>query len=154
METLLAQGLPAEDAQECGSVVLVLHLLGQLLLGGEHASAQERRFADIEYRADDICLAWLLESVLFDRGWDATFEGEINGVIGSGLFVRFGDVFEGYVPVRRLGGDYYEVNELSTALVGRRTKRTFRLGDPIEVRVAEINRADGKIELRVGSSDN
>jgi ribonuclease R len=125
-------------------------------LGGvaEHASAQERRFADIEYRADDICLAWLLESVLFDRGWDATFEGEINGVIGSGLFARFGDVFEGYVPVRRLGGDYYEVNELSTALVGRRTKRTFRLGDPIEVRVAEINRAEGKIELRVGSSDN
>ena len=66
---------------------------------------------DIEYRADDICLAWLLESVLFDRGWDAAFEGEINGVIGSGLFVRFGEVFEGYVPVRRLGGDYYEVNE-------------------------------------------
>ena len=56
---------------------------------------------------------WLLESVLFDRGWDATFEGEINGVIGSGLFVRFGEVFEGYVPVRRLGGDYYEVNELA-----------------------------------------
>ncbi len=125
-------------------------------LGGaaEHASAQERRFADIEYRADDICLAWLLESVLFDRGWDATFEGEINGVIGSGLFVRFGEVFEGYVPVRRLGGDYYEVNELATALVGRRTKRTFRLGDPIDVLVAEINRAEGKIELRVGSSHN
>ena len=120
----------------------------------DHASAQERRFADIEYRADDICLAWLLESVLFERGWDATFEGEINGVIGSGLFVRFGEVFEGYVPVRRLVGDYYEVNELATALVGRRTKRTFRLGDPIEVAVSDINRPEGKIELRVGSSHN
>ncbi len=120
----------------------------------DHASAQERRFADIEYRADDICLAWLLESVLFERGWDATFEGEINGVIGSGLFVRFGEVFEGYVPVRRLGGDYYEVNELATALVGRRTKRTFRLGDPIEVTVSDINRPEGKIELRAGSSHN
>ena len=120
----------------------------------EHASVQERRYADIEYRADDICLAWLLESVLFERGWDATFEGEINGVIGSGLFVRFGEVFEGYVPVRRLGGDYYEVNELGTALVGRRTKRTFRLGDPIQVAVTEINRSEGKIEIRPASSDN
>ena len=120
----------------------------------DHASAQERRFADIEYRADDICLAWLLESVLFERGWDATFEGEINGVIGSGLFVRFGEVFEGYVPVRRLDGDYYEVNELATALVGRRTKRTFRLGDPIEVAVSDVNRPEGKIELRVGNSHN
>ncbi|HEY7707044.1 MAG TPA: VacB/RNase II family 3'-5' exoribonuclease [Gaiellaceae bacterium] len=114
----------------------------------EHASIQERRYADIEYRADDICLAWLLESILFERGWEASFEGEINGVIGSGLFVRFGEVFEGYVPVRRLEGDYYELNEVATALVGRRTKRTYRLGDPIEVVVGEINRAEGKIEVR------
>ena len=105
---------------------------------GEHCSVQERRYADIEYRADDICLAWLLEAVLFERGWEATFDGEINGVIGSGLFVRFGEVFEGYVPVRRL----------ATALVGRRTKRTFRLGDPIQVVVGDINRSEGKIEVR------
>ena len=115
----------------------------------ESCSVQERKAADIEYRADDICLAWLLECVLFERGWEATFEGEINGLIGSGLFVRFGEVFEGYVPVRRLGGDYFEVNPLGTALVGRRTKRTFRLGDAAVVSVAEINKADGKVELRV-----
>ena len=114
----------------------------------EHCSTEERRYADIEYRADDICLAWLLESVLFERGWETTFEGEVNGVIGSGLFVRFGEVFEGYLPVRRLGGDYYEINTLGTGLVGRRTKRTFRLGDPIEVAVAEVNRSDGKVEVR------
>ncbi|HET7857122.1 MAG TPA: RNB domain-containing ribonuclease [Gaiellaceae bacterium] len=124
-------------------------------LGGlaEHASTRERAYADIEYRADDVCLAWLLEAVLFERGWEERFEGEINGVIGSGLFVRFGEVFEGYVPVRRLGGDYYELNELATALAGRRTKRTFRLGDPIEVVVAEVNRSEGKIELRPAGSD-
>ena len=114
----------------------------------EHCSTRERKYADIEYRADDICLAWLLEAVLIDRGWEAPFEGEVNGVIGSGLFVRFGEVFEGYLPVRRLGGDYYELNTLGTALVGRRTKRTFRLGDPIEVAVAEVNRSEGKVELK------
>ena len=114
----------------------------------EHCSTRERKYADIEYRADDICLAWLLEAVLFDRGWEAPFEGEVNGVIGSGLFVRFGEVFEGYLPVRRLEGDYYELNTLGTALVGRRTKRTFRLGDPIEVAVAEVNRSEGKVELK------
>jgi ribonuclease R len=114
----------------------------------EHCSTRERKYADIEYRADDICLAWLLEAVLFDRGWEAPFEGEVNGVIGSGLFVRFGAVFEGYLPVRRLEGDYYELNTLGTALVGRRTKGTFRIGDPIEVAVAEVNRSEGKVELK------
>ena len=43
-------------------------------------------------------------SGLFELGWEATFEGEITGVIPSGLFARFGDVFEGYVPARRLPG--------------------------------------------------
>jgi ribonuclease R len=115
----------------------------------EHCSATERRAADIEYRADDICLAWLLEAVLFERGWEATFEGEINGLIGSGVFVRFGEVFEAFLPARRLADDYYELNTLGTALVGRRTKRTFRLGDPVEVVVANVDRAEGKVEVRL-----
>lgn len=113
----------------------------------EHCSAREREWTDVEYEADGLCLAWLLDARLFETGWEATFEGEIIGVIGSGLFVRFDEVFEGYLPARRLAGDYFELNELGTALVGRRGGRTFRLGDPIEVRVQEIRRAEGKVEL-------
>jgi ribonuclease R len=113
----------------------------------EHASAREREAADIEYRADAICLAWLLDSVLYERGWDEPFAGEIIGVIGSGLFARFGEVFEGFLPARRLGGDYFELNDLATALVGRRGGGTFRLGDPIAVRVESIDKAGGKVEL-------
>jgi ribonuclease R len=112
-----------------------------------HASERERAAADVEYRADDICLAWLLDSVLFERGWDDPFEGEIIGLIGSGLFARFGGVFEGFLPARRLEGDYFELNDLGTALVGRRGGRTFRLGDPIEVRVESIDKPAGKVEL-------
>ena len=78
---------------------------------------------------------------------DEPWEGEIVGLIGSGLFVRFGEVFEGFLPARRLGGDYFEPNDLGTALAGRRGGRTFRLGDPIHVLVERIERADGKVEL-------
>jgi ribonuclease R len=113
----------------------------------EHTSAREREAASLEYRADEICLAWLLESRLYELGWDAPFEGEIIGVIGSGLFVRFGEVYEGYLPARRLRGDYFELDPLATALAGRRGGGRFRLGDPIDVRVEEIRRAEGKVEL-------
>jgi ribonuclease R len=113
----------------------------------EHVSAGEREIAEIEYAADDICLAWLLERVLFERGWDESFEGEITGVIPSGLFVRFGDVFEGLLPARRLPGDYFEMNALGTALAGRRGGGVFRLGDAIMVLVEEIRRWEGKVEL-------
>ena len=118
--------------------------LGEL---ADHTSERERAAADVEYRADDICLAWLLDSELYKRGWDEPFEGEIIGVIGSGLFARFGEVFEGYLPARRLAGDYFELNDLATALVGRRSGGTFRLGDPIEVRIESIDKPAGKVEL-------
>jgi ribonuclease R len=86
--------------------------------------------------------------VLFERGWEDPFEGEIIGVIGSGIFVRFGDVFEGFLPARRLPGDYFEATTLGTALVGRRGGGTFKLGDRIEVLVERIEKAEGKVELR------
>jgi ribonuclease R len=113
----------------------------------ESTSGREREAAQVEYLADELCLAWLLESTLFERGWDDPFEGEITGAIGSGVFVRFGKVFEGYLPARRLGGDYFELNELGTALVGRRGGASFRLGDPIEVLVERIEKPEGKVEL-------
>jgi ribonuclease R len=113
----------------------------------EHTSLREREAAQVEWRADELCLAWLLEAELYERGWEEPFGGEIIGVIPSGLFIRFGEVFEGYLPARRLPGDYFQLNELGTALVGRRGGKTFRLGDEIEVRVEDIRRTEGKVEL-------
>jgi ribonuclease R len=113
----------------------------------EHLSAREREAGQIEYQGDELCLAWLLDSVLYREGWETAFDGEIVGVIGSGIFVRFGDVFEGFLPARRLHGDYFEPSPLGTALVGRRGGGTFRLGDPIEVRVERIEKAAGRVEL-------
>jgi ribonuclease R len=118
----------------------------------EHTSEREREAARIEYDADEICLAWLLDRELYERGWDEPFDGEIVGLIGSGLFVRFGDVFEGYLPARRLRDDYYELNQLGTALQGRRGGGTFRLGDAISVRVEKLERNDGKVELSLARS--
>jgi ribonuclease R len=127
--------------------VLDVELPADLEELAEWASVRERGAARIEHVADEICLAWLLERRLFHEGWEAVFEGEIVGAIGSGVFVRFGEVFEGYVPARRLPGDYFELDPLGTALVGRRTGRSYRLGDPLGVRVEEIRRWEGKVEL-------
>ena len=56
-------------------------------------------------------------------------------------------MFEGFLPSRRLGGDFFEPTALGTALAGRRGGGTYRLGDPIDVRVEKIERSEGKVEL-------
>jgi ribonuclease R len=125
-------------------------LPGDLQHLAEHTSTREREAGQVEYLADDICLAWLLERRLYELGWDERFPGEITGMIGSGLFVRFAEVFEGFLPARRLPGEFFELNQLGTALAGRTTGRTYRLGDPIDVRVESIARNEGKVQLALG----
>jgi len=61
-------------------------------------------------------------------------------------------VFEGFLPARRLHGEFYELNVLATALVGRTTGKAYRLGDPIDVRVESITRNEGKVELATATS--
>jgi ribonuclease R len=120
-------------------------------------SELERDSMRIERAADDICAAFLLERERAERGEEATFDGEVSGVIRSGAFIAFGgelgDVYEGFLPARRMPGDYYELNATETALVGRRDSgRVLRLGDPISVRVTGIEAPRGRVDLEPGES--
>ena len=119
------------------------------------AAEREREALGLERAADRVCAGFLLERELHQAGWKHEFDGEVSGLVGAGAFVRFGgelgDVYEGFLPARRLRGDYYQLNDLGTALVGRRGGRRYRLGDELEVRVEEIRRAEGKIELALTS---
>lgn len=117
-----------------------------------HCSERERDSMRLERRADDICAAFLLERELAERGVETGFEGEVSGLIRSGAFVGFGgelgDVYEGFLPARLLGGaERFELNETETALLGAESKRRLRLGDPISVRVSGVEAARGRVDL-------
>ena len=118
---------------------------------GWHSSEREREAMKLERRADKVCASFLLERELFDAGWKSVFEGEVSGLVGAGAFVRFGgelgDVYEGFLPARALRGERFDVNDTETALVGRRTGRAVRLGDPVDVRVSSVEAPRGRIDL-------
>jgi ribonuclease R len=49
--------------------------------------------------------------------------------------------------VRRMRGDWWELNELETILVGTESGRTIRLGDPLRVRVRQVDAPRGRVDL-------
>jgi ribonuclease R len=120
---------------------------------GEWCSARERDAMTIERDADDVAQCFLLARRLDEQGWGEVFEGEVTGVIGAGAFVAFGDSYEGLVPVRRLGGDWWEVNEEGTLLRGEQSGRAVRLGDAIRVRVDRVDTARGRVDLVPAEGD-
>jgi ribonuclease R len=77
------------------------------------------------------------------------FDGEVVGLAGAGAFVAFGPegLYEGMVPVRRLRGDWWELNEEGTMLIGTRSGKALRLGDPVSVRVARVDPPRGRVDL-------
>ncbi len=111
------------------------------------ASGRERNAMSIERAADDVALCFLLERALFEGGWDQTWEGEVTGVIGAGAFVTFGRGYEGLLPVRRMRGDWWELNEQGTILHGTRTGAAIRLGDAVQVKVERVETARGRVDL-------
>jgi ribonuclease R len=135
---------------------------------GPWTSARERRAMTIERDADDIARCFLLAGSLgvgvggangtrgtLARTEDRAFDGEVVGLIGAGAFVAFGDggEYQGLLPVRRLRGDWWELNDEATILVGTRNGGSIRLGDPITVRVGRIDAARGRVDLLPADAD-
>ena len=111
--------------------------LGEL---GQWTSLREREAVDIERAADDIARCFLLAR----QGGERTWEGEVVGLIGAGAFVAFGDGYEGMLAVRRLRGDWWELNEEGRSFTAHpRHAGRIRLGDPIRVRVRGSRRCGG-----------
>jgi ribonuclease R len=119
---------------------------------GAHCSERERDATRTERDADSVCASFLLERELFERGADTRFEGEVSGVVGAGAFVRFGgalaDVYEGFLPARRIGGrERYELDKSETMLVGGRDGGAVRIGDPVTIAVDRVEAPRGRVDL-------
>ena len=120
---------------------------GTLDEAAEWTSARERDAMVIERDADDVARCFLLERDMYEGGWDTVYDGEVTGLIGAGAFVTFGADYQGLLPVRRLRGDWWELNEQGTMLLGTRTGGVIRLGDPVRVAVRQVDAPRGRVDL-------
>lgn len=68
------------------------------------------------------------------------YDGVISGITEWGLYVEINEnKCEGMIPIRELDDDFYELDEKNYRLVGRRSKREYRLGQPVSIQVARAN---------------
>ena len=109
----------------------------------EHCSVRERVAEAAERESVDLKKVEYMERHLGDE-----FTGTISGVTSFGLFVLLDEVFvEGLVHVNSMMDDYYAFQESSYRLVGERSRRSFRLGDRLAVRVSRIDKEERFIDF-------
>jgi ribonuclease R len=107
------------------------------------ASFAERSKMEAEREVVDIYRAYFMRDRIGD-----VFDGTISGVMGFGVFVVIDQPFiEGLVRVEALSDDYYLFDEVTARLVGRRSGRTFALGDTVKVEVQSVSVVRRKIDF-------
>jgi ribonuclease R len=115
----------------------------------DHISMTERRAMAAERDSTDRYMAAYME----DRV-GAMFECRITGVTRFGLFVRHKETgAEGLVPMRALGLEFFRHDEKKHALVGERSRKIFRLGDSITVRLAEAAPLTGGLRFDLAENE-
>ncbi|AZZ94113.1 ribonuclease R [Hahella sp. KA22] len=119
--------------------------LEEMLKLGEQCSLASRRADMASWDVE----AWLKCEYMQDRIGDA-FAGTICGVTNFGLFVELkGVMVEGLIHISALEGDYYQFDAAKQRLTGERSKKSYGLGDAIQVRVVRVDLEQRKIELEM-----
>lgn len=99
------------------------------------SSVCERRADEAERESDKLKKA---EYMSYHLGEE--FEGIISGVTGWGLYVELPNTVEGLVHVNTLRDDYYIFDQETYELCGEMTKKVYKLGDKVCVRVADADK--------------
>ncbi|HET6491499.1 MAG TPA: S1 RNA-binding domain-containing protein, partial [Burkholderiales bacterium] len=74
--------------------------------------------------------------------------GSVSGVTAFGAFIALDDVYvEGLVHISDLGKDYFRFDPVKHQLLGERTKKRYRLGDRLRVKVARVDLDTSKIDF-------
>jgi len=118
----------------------VRRLQSRLPAIAQQSSERERAAVEAERASLDMKKAQYMEQRIGE-----VYTGIINGVTHFGVFVELDNTVEGMIPVTELSDDYYIYNEKASQLVGERTRKTYRLGDSIQVQVIRASKEEGKV---------
>ena len=97
----------------------------------QHSSQREKEAADAERASIKYKQVEYMTSHVGEK-----FDGIVTGVSKNGLFVEEKETrCEGMVRLRDIGNDYYEYDDKNLTIVGKSTKKEFRIGDRVRLKV-------------------
>lgn len=112
-------------------------------IAASHSSSMEKRAADAERASIKYKQAEYLEENIGN-----TFLGIISGVTEWGMYVELVDnKCEGMIRLRDLSDDFYVLDEKNYCIIGQRKKKTYQLGDEVQVKVKKVDLSKRQIDF-------
>lgn len=112
-------------------------------------SNAERLAIECEREVDDMKMAEYMQDHIGE-----VYDGIVSSVMNFGMFVELPNLIEGLVKVDSLNDDYYTYDETTFALIGKKNKRGYRLGDSVKVKVVGADKNKKTIDFEVLNGNN
>lgn len=120
-----------------------IYSLAQLEEICDNISATERNAIEAERFSIKIKQIEYLQNHLGNE-----FSAIISGITNFGIFVKLTDILaEGLIRLRDLDDDYYEHDEKKYAIIGKRTKKQYRLGDKVHVKLIRVDEERSELDF-------
>ena len=114
----------------------------------KQSSETERRADEAERETDKLKKAEYMSERIGEE-----YDGVISGITAWGIFVELPNTIEGMVHVSKLPGDYFYYNESTYEMIGEKSGITYRLGEPVRIRVAGTDSLTKAIDFDIVSEE-
>lgn len=109
--------------------------LAQIVDYASTQSSEREREAELAERdVKDIYKARYMEDRVGEE-----FVGIVSSVTSFGMFIELDNTVEGLVRLADMGDDYYIFDENTFTILGERTKKMYRIGDVVKIKVEKVN---------------
>ena len=109
-----------------------------------HSSEREVAAVEAEREVDDMKMAEYMESHIGEE-----YEGIISGVTSFGMFIELPNLIEGLVHISTIKGDYFNYVPELLSLIGKSTKKTYRIGDTVKVKCVAASKLASTIDFEL-----
>lgn len=126
------------------SMTTISSLENELVEIAEHTSEREVAAVEAERDVDDMKMAEYMEDHIGEE-----FDGYINTVTNFGFFVELDNLVEGLVHVKSLKKDYFTYVPELLSIIGKSTKKAYRLGDKVKVRCVGASKLTSQVDFEI-----
>ena len=115
----------------------------------ETSSDCEKVATKAEREAEDIKKAEFMEDKIGEE-----FDGIVSSVTSFGMFVELENTVEGLIRFENMGGEYFNYDETFKKLIGENSKKVYKIGDKVHIRVIEANKELRKVAFELVDKEN
>ena len=130
------------------SMTTIKTLENSLVDIAKQSSERERAADEAERDVLDMKMAEYMEDHIGEE-----YDGIIDTITNFGLFVELPNLIEGLVHVQTLKGDYFNYIPEQLAMIGKSTKKTYRLGDKVRVKCVAASKEASMIDFELVKVD-